>query len=198
MSPFQISGKWLCFFLGDIRVVVVAWLFVICCAWWMVLIKSLLYSSSFSLRVATLMDRFSQIGAQARNISRPGHKSLFRYTTTWFTITREQRRNYNDLLSKHKNNIVYHDWPSWGTKKSHKTNGWLVILFCSLVWRCCCWCCNLLFLPRQNGLGKNRVRKKLKIFSASPSRRKNQKESNVVRSKALLVLPFARTIMPWL
>ena len=31
MSPFQIIGKWLYFFLGDIRVVV-AWLFVICCA----------------------------------------------------------------------------------------------------------------------------------------------------------------------
>ena len=34
------------------------------------------------------------------------------------------------------------------------------------------------------------------LFGSSPLRRKNQKESNVVRSKALLVLPFARTIMP--
>ena len=106
MSPFQNSGKWLCFFLGDIRVVV-AWLFVICCAWWMVLIKSLLYSSSFSLRVATLMDRFSQIGAQARNISRPGHKSLFRYTT-WFTISRvEQSRGGTTTITKQTKTTLY-------------------------------------------------------------------------------------------
>ena len=113
-EPFgKYTKKAVFFLLGDIRVV--AWLFVICCAWWMVLIKSLLYSSSFSLRVATLMDRFSQIGAQARNISRPGHKSLFRYTTTWFTITRAKEELQRFTKQTQKQHCI-----PWLTIMRHK------------------------------------------------------------------------------
>ena len=74
MSDFYGGKKGLDFFsLGDIRV---AWLFVICLVhdeWSSLNHCSLLQLFFLCLESsrATLMDRFSQIGAQARNISRP-------------------------------------------------------------------------------------------------------------------------------